>query len=139
MNHPRSHNSCSLLHVQGKNKTIDGLPPTRIQHVKRAAYQAGHCWAHATIVTPELSSPSECGWKKNANGWDICWSTLPEASITCQELISCHVDPVIFRFEIFYFPFGKLLNSASCSKFSLFTGFVYKTLELLFNLSLLLF
>ena len=46
---------------------------------KRAAYQAGHCWAKATIVTPKLSSPSECGWKKNANGWDICY----------QELIPC--------------------------------------------------
>ena len=30
-----------------KDKTIDGLPPTQaalIQHMKRAAYQAGHCW-----------------------------------------------------------------------------------------------
>ena len=77
------------MHMQGKNKTIDGLPPTQIQHVKRAAYQAGHCWAQATIVTPELSSPSECGWKKNANGWGICWTTLPEASKTYQELIPC--------------------------------------------------
>ena len=42
--------------------------------MKRPAYQAGHCWAQATIVTPELSSPSECGWKNNANGWDICWT-----------------------------------------------------------------
>ena len=37
-------------------------------------------------TTSELSSPSECGWNKNASGWDICWTTLPEASKTYQEL-----------------------------------------------------
>ena len=36
--------------------------------MKRAAYQVDHCWAQATIVTPELSSPSECGWKRMLMG-----------------------------------------------------------------------
>ena len=54
--------------------------------MKRAA---GHCWAQATIATPELSSPSECWWIKNANGWDICWNTLLKASKIYQELIPC--------------------------------------------------
>ena len=46
-----------------QKKAIDGLPPTQtalIQHVKRAAYQAGHCCAQTMMIaTPELSSPSE--------------------------------------------------------------------------------
>ena len=31
-----------------KGRTIDGLPPTKaalVQHIMRAAYQAGHCWS----------------------------------------------------------------------------------------------
>ena len=40
-----------------KGRTIDGLPPTQaalIQHIKRATYQAGHCWAQMMIAAPEL-------------------------------------------------------------------------------------
>ena len=35
-----------------KGREIDGLPPTQdalIQHIKRATYQAGHCWAQITL------------------------------------------------------------------------------------------
>jgi len=45
-----------------KGRAIDGLPPTQaalLQHTKRAAYQAGHCWAQTMIATLELPSPSE--------------------------------------------------------------------------------
>ena len=44
-----------------KGRAIEGLPPTQaalLQHTKRAAYQAGHCWAQTMIATPELPSPS---------------------------------------------------------------------------------
>ena len=40
-----------------KGRTIDGLHPTQaalIQHIKRTAYQAGHCWAQMMIAAPEL-------------------------------------------------------------------------------------
>ena len=54
-----------------KSRAIDGLPPTQaalIQHIKRTAYQAGHCWAQMMVATPELPSPCEWGWRKNESG-----------------------------------------------------------------------
>ena len=68
-----------------KGRAIDGLPPTQavfLQHTKRAAYQAGRCWVQTMIATPELPSPSEWGWK-------IYWTTLPEATQACRELLRC--------------------------------------------------
>ena len=76
-----------------KNRPLDGLPPTQaalIQHTKRAAYQAGHCWGQAMIATPELPSPSDWGWKKKSEGgWEIFWTTIPEANVACRELLHC--------------------------------------------------
>ena len=63
-----------------KGRAIDGLPPTQaalIQHIKRAAYHAGHCWAR------EFQSfhLKVNGWiKKDEGGLEICWTTLPEAN-----------------------------------------------------------
>ena len=76
-----------------KGRTIDGLPPTKaalVQHTMRAAYQAGHCWAQAMVASPELPSPSEWGWNKTTDGeWEVNWTTLPEATQACRELIRC--------------------------------------------------
>jgi len=76
-----------------KERSIDGLLPSQaalIQHIKRATYQAGHCWSSMMIRAPELSSPSEWGWKRvEGSGWEVCWSTLPEATQACRELIRC--------------------------------------------------
>ena len=76
-----------------KGRAIDGLPPTQaalLQHTKRAAYQAGHCLAQTMIATPELPSPSEWGWNRNENGgWKIYWTTLPEVTQACRELLRC--------------------------------------------------
>ncbi len=74
-------------------RTIDALPPTRaalIQHAKRAAYQAGYCWGQMMIPAPELASPSEWGWVQRDSGcWDIYWTTLPEATVDCRQLLRC--------------------------------------------------
>ena len=76
-----------------KGRAIDGLPPTQaalIQHTKRAAYQAGHCWAQMMTPAPRFPSPSEWGWnKKPDSGWSITWTNLPEASDVCRELLRC--------------------------------------------------
>ena len=76
-----------------KGRAIDGLPPTQaalLQHTKRAAYQAGHCWAQTMIATPELPSAIEWRWNTNDNdGWKICRKTLSEATQTCRELLRC--------------------------------------------------
>ncbi len=39
-----------------------------VQHIKRAAYQAGHCWAQVMIAAPEMPSPVDWGWKKKNQG-----------------------------------------------------------------------
>jgi len=76
-----------------RGRAIDALPPTQaalLQHAKRAAYQAGHCWSQAIIAIPELPSPENWGWsKKEGEGWEVCWTVLPEASQVCRELIHC--------------------------------------------------
>ena len=77
-----------------KSRTIDRLPPTQaalIQHIKRAAYQAGHCWAQVMIAAPELPSPGDWGWKRKDQGcgWEAFWTALPEATQACRELICC--------------------------------------------------
>lgn len=76
-----------------KGRTIDGIPPTQaalIQHTKRAAYQAGYCWAQMMVAAPKLPSPGDWGWnKKDTGGWDVCWTTLPEAIKACHELLRC--------------------------------------------------
>jgi hypothetical protein len=73
-----------------KGRAIDGLPPTQaalVQHIKRAAYQAQ---VPVIITAPELPSPSEWGWNRKAEGgWKVCWTTLPEATQACRELIRC--------------------------------------------------
>ena len=51
-----SHRKVELLTVFLRHKQYFLL------HTKRAAYQAGHCWAQTMIATPELPSPSEWGW-----------------------------------------------------------------------------
>ena len=64
-----------------KGRSIEGIPPSKaalIQHTKRATYQAGYCWGQVMIAAPELPSPSDWGWtRKEPNGWEVCWTTLP--------------------------------------------------------------
>ena len=75
-----------------KGRSIENIPPTREalrQHIKRAAYQAGFCWAQMMVCTPELPSPSDWGWVHSEHGWDICWTTLSEATVACRQLLRC--------------------------------------------------
>ena len=40
-----------------KGRSIENIPPTKaalVQHIKRAVYQAGYCWAQATTSSPDL-------------------------------------------------------------------------------------
>lgn len=76
-----------------KGRSIEGLPPTKaalILHTKRVAYQAGYCWSQVMIAAPELPPPSDWGWtRKEPSGWEVRWTTLPEATKTCRELLRC--------------------------------------------------
>ena len=79
------------------NRKICNIPPTKaalFQHVKLAVYQAGHVWGQALTASPVLPSPSEWGWKEDGNSdWIPLWTTQPDASAVCRELIkySCRV------------------------------------------------
>ena len=45
-----------------KGRTLENIPPTAdalLQHAKRVAYQAGHCWGQCLVSVPELPSPGE--------------------------------------------------------------------------------
>ena len=75
------------------NRKICNIPPTKaalFQHVKLAVYQAGHVWGQALTASPVLPSLSEWGWKEDGNGdWIPLWTTQPDASAVCRELIKC--------------------------------------------------
>lgn len=74
-----------------KSRMLENIPPTQaalIQHIKRASYQA-NCWNKALTPNPELPSPTDWGWRKDDTGWQPLWTTLPEASQSCYELIRC--------------------------------------------------
>ena len=46
------------------------------------------------VPNPELPSPSEWGWAlSEADAWKPQWTTLPEASKVCQELVKCGCKP----------------------------------------------
>ena len=76
-----------------KGRSIENIPLTKaalVQHIKRAVYQAGYCWAQATTPSPDLPCPSEWGWKrKEPCSWEANWTSLPEATVACRELLRC--------------------------------------------------
>ena len=77
-----------------QNRRMDNIPPTLHaleQHVKRAAYQAGHIWGQAIIGNPELPPPNMWGWHRETDNsaWTPYWTTLQEAANACQELLKC--------------------------------------------------
>ncbi|KAG7154405.1 hypothetical protein Hamer_G017623 [Homarus americanus] len=64
-----------------QSRSLEDLPPTRAaleQHIKRAAYQAGHIWGQAAIAFVSLPSPCDWGWMKSGDELE-----------PCHKLISC--------------------------------------------------
>ena len=75
-----------------KGRALDAIPPTRaalVEHTKRAAYQAGHCWGQALTPSPDLPCPQEWGWTLEEGIWKPFWTTLPEVTKSCRELVRC--------------------------------------------------
>ena len=73
-------------------RSLENIPPTQAalqEHIKRAVLQAGHIWSQTTIKIPKLPRPELWGWRPCEHGWTPKWTTLPEASKVCQELIRC--------------------------------------------------
>ena len=76
-----------------KKSSVQNIPPTYAaleQHVKRYALQGGHVWGQALVPEPVLPPPTDWGWHRSDDGpYTPLWTTLPEASNTCYELVSC--------------------------------------------------
>ena len=80
-----------FLFSQG-DRMIENIPPTENalkQHIKRAVYQAGYVWYQSLQKVQSLPCPSEWGWKSEDGNWTPLWTTIPQASKVCQELIRC--------------------------------------------------
>ncbi|KAL7373698.1 hypothetical protein ABVT39_012891 [Epinephelus coioides] len=64
-----------------KSRALENMPPTKAaleQHIKGATYQV-NVWCKALEPCPQLPGV----------GWQPLWTTLPEASQSCYELIHC--------------------------------------------------
>ena len=75
-----------------KGRNLENFQPTQDaleQHALRAAYQAGFLWAQATVLKPVIPTPGEWGWELSDNRWRPKWTSIPEASLVCKELINC--------------------------------------------------
>ena len=75
-----------------RKNSVEQIPPTRaalMEHVKRAVYQGGHIWGKTLLPDPVLPSPTDWGWVKREGLYEPHWTTLPQASKICHELISC--------------------------------------------------
>ena len=73
-------------------RSLNAIPPTRaalVEYAKRGAYQAGHCWGQALVPSPVLPSPQEWGWTMGDGIWKPFWTTLPDMTKSCQELVRC--------------------------------------------------
>ena len=76
-----------------KGRSIDNIPPTAAaleQHVKRAAYQAGHCRGQSLMPVLVLPDPSVWGWQPGPDQTlQPVWTMLPQASQPYLEFLKC--------------------------------------------------
>ena len=72
---------------------MDGLPPTQdalTQHIKRAAYQAGYCWAQTMIEVPELHLRlNGVGRRRLREAGKYAGQPYQKATQACRELVRC--------------------------------------------------
>ena len=74
-----------------KGRQMSSLPPTQAslkKHMRRAVLQGGFSWGLATVKYQDLPSPAEWGWECPEK-WQPLWTDLPEAAVSCQELLKC--------------------------------------------------
>jgi len=69
---------------------FESLPPTQAaltEHIKRAAFQSGHCWHQSLQAQQNLPAASDWGWKKVLNKWQPVWTTLPPVGEVASQLV----------------------------------------------------
>jgi hypothetical protein len=88
----RQINKARQMLFSKSTRSLENIPPSRDalqEHTKRAVFQAGYVWTQATVRRPEVPSPEDWCWERGDNGWTPTWTTLPEASKVCKELVRC--------------------------------------------------
>ena len=85
-------NDARMFLFTKKGRSLEGLPPTSaalMQHIRRTAFQGGHVWGQSLVPVPTIPCPSDWGWIQTGNVFEPRWSTIPEASQCCYELVHC--------------------------------------------------
>ena len=92
----QAHVQPSMLHVRTSSHAKEEILNQYLQQLtlyystQRVTFQAGHCWGKCLEVLPQLPPPSEWGWQRGpTQAWDTLWTTIPQASQSCQELLRC--------------------------------------------------
>lgn len=82
------------------NRNIENIPPTSdalLQHLKRKIYQC-NIWKNCLTSKPLLQDPCDWGWKQTDNAtYEPEWTTLPDMSTNCQQLVICKCKERCFR------------------------------------------
>ena len=80
-----------------KGRSMDAIPPTAaaLVHTHQDSGISGWiCMGQSITLAPATPSPAEWGWKRSATqSWDIIWTTLEDASKSCQQPIKCGCNP----------------------------------------------
>lgn len=73
-------------------RPVSMIPPTvasLLQHIRRAAYQAGHVWGCAISRTSIVASPSQWGWIDGGREWLPYWNDSHEVWGALRDLQNC--------------------------------------------------
>lgn len=85
-------NECRKYLFTKLGRMIDNCPPTQnalIQHTKRAMLQS-YIWTNCFLLNEPVLAVRDWGWTLDDKGLAYpIWTTLPKASIACQELKRC--------------------------------------------------
>ena len=74
-----------------KDRALENIPPAKdalVLHINRARIQT-YTWKRALIKDPPQLDPAQFGWQHDGCSWTPVWTTLPQASNSCYELIKC--------------------------------------------------
>ena len=60
-----------------------------VSSINQARKELFCIWATSTQAEQMIPSPQGYGWTKELGSWVLVWSTIPEVSRACKELIKC--------------------------------------------------
>lgn len=96
----RSVNECRRILFTKRNRSIENIPPTADAlklHVKRAILQT-MIWKQCLQREMEIPPFTSFGWKRSSScGYEPLWTTIPEVTKACSELMCCHCKTMCVR------------------------------------------